>query len=65
MSETFAEIFEKSESKIKEGEVVRGKVLSIDDDHVQIDVGFKSEGLVPTWEFMAIGRPRQPAGRLR
>jgi len=52
MSETFAEIFEKSESKIKEGEVVRGKVLSIDDDHVQIDVGFKSEGLVPTWEFM-------------
>ena len=52
MSETFAEIFEKSETKIKEGEVVRGKVLSIDDDHVQIDVGFKSEGLVPTWEFM-------------
>jgi len=52
MSETFAEIFEKSEAKIKEGEVVRGKVLSIDDDHVQIDVGFKSEGLVPTWEFM-------------
>ncbi len=52
MGETFAEIFEKSEAKIKEGEVVRGKVLSIDDDHVQIDVGFKSEGLVPAWEFM-------------
>jgi small subunit ribosomal protein S1 len=52
MSESFAEIFEKSTTGIKEGEVVRGKVLSVDEDHVQIDVGFKSEGLVPTWEFM-------------
>ena len=52
MSETFAELFEKSISSIKEGDVVRGKVLTIDDDHVQIDVGFKSEGFVPTWEFM-------------
>ncbi len=52
MSESFAELFEKGSATIKEGEVVRGKVLSIDDDHVQIDVGFKSEGLVPSWEFM-------------
>ena len=29
-----------------------GKVLSIDDDHVQVDIGFKSEGLVAAWEFM-------------
>jgi small subunit ribosomal protein S1 len=27
-------------------------VLSIDDDHIQIDIGFKSEGLVAAWEFM-------------
>ncbi len=52
MSESFAELFEKGSATIKEGEVVRGKVLSIDEDHVQIDVGFKSEGLVPSWEFM-------------
>ncbi len=50
--ESFAELFEQSVKNVKEGEVVRGTVLSIDDDHVQIDVGFKSEGLVPTWEFM-------------
>jgi small subunit ribosomal protein S1 len=50
--ETFAELFEKSVKSVKEGEVVRGTVLSVDDDHVQIDIGFKSEGLVPTWEFM-------------
>jgi small subunit ribosomal protein S1 len=52
MSETFAELFDKSISSIKEGDVVRGKVLTVDEDHVQIDVGFKSEGFVPTWEFM-------------
>jgi small subunit ribosomal protein S1 len=49
---TFADLFEQSVRQIKEGEVVRGRVLSVDEDNVQIDVGFKSEGLVPTWEFM-------------
>ena len=50
--ESFAEIFEQNLPSIKEGEVVRGKVLSVDEDNVQIDIGFKSEGLVATWEFM-------------
>ena len=49
---SFADLFEQSVRQIKEGEVVRGRVLSVDEDNVQIDVGFKSEGLVPTWEFM-------------
>ncbi len=50
--ESFAEIFTKGPSSIKEGEVSRGVVLSIDDEFVQVDIGFKSEGLVPSWEFM-------------
>jgi len=50
--ESFAEIFEKSAPQVKEGEVIRGRVLSIDEDHVQVDIGFKSEGLIQTWEFM-------------
>ncbi|MED5262935.1 MAG: 30S ribosomal protein S1, partial [Myxococcota bacterium] len=37
---------------VKEGEVASGTVLSIDEDYVQVDIGFKSEGLVPAWEFM-------------
>jgi small subunit ribosomal protein S1 len=48
----FAELFEQSIKAMKEGDVVRGRVLSIDDDNIQIDIGFKSEGLVPAWEFM-------------
>jgi small subunit ribosomal protein S1 len=50
--ESFAELYEQSLTTAKEGDVVRGKVLSMDEDFVQIDIGFKSEGLVPTWEFM-------------
>ena len=40
VGESFADLFETSTKSIKEGEVVRGKVLSVDDDHVQIDIGF-------------------------
>jgi small subunit ribosomal protein S1 len=49
---TFAELFAETRPTIKEGEVVRGRVLSVDSDNVTIDIGFKSEGVVPTWEFM-------------
>ncbi len=52
-SESFAELFEKTSRTIKEGEVVQGTVLGIDGEHVHVDVGFKSEGLIPLWELMA------------
>ena len=50
--ESFAELFESETKAIKEGEVVKGFVTAVDDDHVQVDVGFKSEGLIDAWEFM-------------
>jgi small subunit ribosomal protein S1 len=50
--ESFADLFQQRVRSLKEGEVVRGRVLAIDSDHVQIDIGFKSEGMVPAWEFM-------------
>ncbi|MCP5056131.1 MAG: 30S ribosomal protein S1 [bacterium] len=50
--ESFADLFSASEKKMKEGEVTKGRILSIDDDHVQVDVGFKSEGFIDLWEFM-------------
>jgi small subunit ribosomal protein S1 len=53
--ESFAELFEQSVRKLKEGEVVKGKILSIDADQIQVDVGFKSEGFIDTWEFMDEG----------
>jgi len=52
VSESFAELFGSNERAIKEGEIARGRILSIDGDFVQIDIGFKSEGMIATWEFM-------------
>jgi small subunit ribosomal protein S1 len=51
-SESFAQLFETTGKAIKEGEVVRGRILSVDEESVQVDVGFKSEGLIPLWELM-------------
>ena len=49
---SFAELFSQGPKSAKEGEVARGVILSIDDEYVQVDIGFKSEGLVQAWEFM-------------
>ncbi len=51
--ESFADLFGSSERNIKEGELARGTILSIDNDWVQIDIGFKSEGMIASWEFMS------------
>ncbi|MEY4166891.1 MAG: hypothetical protein RIR52_715 [Acidobacteriota bacterium] len=52
----FAAILAKHElthgSEISENEVVKGRVIKITDQAVIIDVGFKSEGIVPLAEFM-------------
>ncbi|MCU0837929.1 MAG: 30S ribosomal protein S1 [Rhodospirillales bacterium] len=40
-----------------EGRVVKGRVVSIDNDAVTVDVGLKSEGRVPLKEFGVPGQP--------
>jgi small subunit ribosomal protein S1 len=50
--ESFAELFGQQTREMKEGELVQGVVTLVDEDHVQVDVGFKSEGLIDAWEFM-------------
>ena len=50
--ESFATLFQAQERAFKEGDVVRGIVVGMDAEHVLVDVGFKSEGMVPLWELM-------------
>ena len=50
-TEDFAQLFEQSVNLVKEGEVVIGTVLRADPDNVLVDIGYKSEGLIPTYEF--------------
>ena len=53
MEENFSELLEKSllDFKYKEGQIIKGKVLSIVNDTVVVDVGLKSEGRIPIKEF--------------
>ena len=44
-------LYENSFQDIVEGEITKGKIVSISDDHVVLDVGFKSDGSIPRNEF--------------
>ncbi len=45
------DFYEKSFQNITEGQVVRGRVLQINENEVLVDVGYKSEGIIPIEEF--------------
>src|SRR6056297_2524424 len=47
----FADMYENTLSEIEEKEIVTGIVVSVDDKYVIVDIGFKSEGMVPVNEF--------------
>ncbi len=63
---TFAEMFEASlaaRDAVREGEVVRGKVLEVGKDHVLVDIGYKSEATVSLSEFSVMdGQPTVHVG---
>lgn len=44
-------MYEESLKQFEEGEVVTGTIISVDRDHVLVDVGYKSEGQIPIHEF--------------
>ncbi len=44
-------MYEGTIKDIKEGEIVNGTVLGVTKDDVIVDVGFKSEGIIPITEF--------------
>lgn len=45
-------LYEQSLKDIKEGEIVKGKVIQVDKDFVVVDIGYKSEGHIPLTEFI-------------
>jgi small subunit ribosomal protein S1 len=47
----FEDLFEQSLRTFQEGEVLEGTVVRVDKESVMIDVGYKSEGLIPIREF--------------
>ena len=51
-SELYAESLKKSDFKV--GDVVKGRVISVEDDHVLVDINYKSEGFIPKSEFRLV-----------
>jgi len=49
--EMLTNLYNRTMSSITEGEIVNGRILNITDSNVIIDIGFKSEGIVPKEEF--------------
>ena len=49
----YKSLYEKTLTTISQGEIVKGKILAISEKEVKVDIGFKSEGIIPTTEFGA------------
>lgn len=49
--EDLMQMYEGTLTSITEKEIVTGRVVSVDDKYVVVDIGFKSEGIVPLNEF--------------
>jgi len=46
-----SELYNKTFTNIQESQIVKGTIVAINENNVAIDIGFKSEGLVPITEF--------------
>lgn len=50
-SSEFAELFDRSIKNLKEGSVVSGRVVQVKPDAVMVDLGYKSDGVIPSDQF--------------
>ncbi|MBI5180960.1 MAG: 30S ribosomal protein S1 [Nitrospirae bacterium] len=44
-------LYDESFTRIEEGTIVKGRVMAVHNDGVMVDIGFKSEGIIPIHEF--------------
>ncbi|MCA9531410.1 MAG: 30S ribosomal protein S1 [Myxococcales bacterium] len=54
-SESFADLFEATQTeadRLAEGDIVAGTIIKVGRDAVVVDIGFKSEGVIPLGEFI-------------
>ena len=47
-------MYENTLNEIEEKEIVTGRIISIDEKYVVVDIGFKSEGIIPINEFPSV-----------
>jgi small subunit ribosomal protein S1 len=44
-------LYEESMKNLEEGEILKGRILRVDEEEVVVDIGFKSEGVISLEEF--------------
>jgi small subunit ribosomal protein S1 len=49
--DSLVKLYERTLGSISEGEIVKGRIVAIGESEVSVDIGFKSEGIVPLAEF--------------
>ena len=49
--DSFAEAFEKTMTRIRNGQIINGTVLQVVDGEVFVNIGYKSDGFIPKNEF--------------
>lgn len=57
--EAMLSMYEESFSNFKVGEIIEGTIVDISDKDVRVDIGFKSEGVIPISEFAYDGPPEK------
>ncbi|MDD4232570.1 MAG: 30S ribosomal protein S1, partial [Candidatus Cloacimonetes bacterium] len=57
--ENMLSMYEESFSNFKVGEIIEGTIVDISDKEVRVDIGFKSEGVIPITEFAYSGPPEK------
>jgi small subunit ribosomal protein S1 len=56
--------FSESLGQFKEGQIIHGTVIELHKDHIIVDVGFKSEGLISLHEFPDHGKSLTAGGEI-
>jgi small subunit ribosomal protein S1 len=56
----FARLLAESERSLKEGELIRGRVLQVTSEEIIVDIGYKSEGMIPRSEFHDVPADKLP-----
>lgn len=54
--DSMKEVLEQSQKRFAAGEIVKGKIIEIRPKEVLVDIGYKSEGIIPTSEFEDISK---------
>ena len=47
----FEQLLEESLKTIRTGEIVTGKVIDVKEDEIVLNIGYKSDGIIPRYEY--------------